>query len=279
MNFAVAEAFELVRTEGDPDEPFQAGSLSKPVAAYAALRLVEAGELELDRDVNECLVSWQLPDGEGVTLRRLLTHTAGLGVPFFPGFEEGAELPTLVEVLDAVRVESSPGEFRYSGGGYVLVQLLLEDVTGRRFANLARELVFEPLGMTRSTFEQRAGRRYPEQAAAGLWTTARDLALFVGALQRYPAMQAPQVELPPDGEWSVVAQLGMVVPSEFCLAGMLVDGWFGHLGGAHERFSAYFGSREGGQAIVASGPQGEAPKLFAAVLAAADERGWKGLAA
>jgi CubicO group peptidase (beta-lactamase class C family) len=291
VNLAVAEEFELVRVEGDADAQFQAGSVSKPVAYYTALRLVESGELELDQNVNERLVSWQLPDGDGVTLRRLLTHTAGLGVPFFPGYEAGAELPTLVQVLDGappaitdpVRVDVPPGAgFRYSGGGYALVQLLLEDVTATPFAELARELVFVPLGMTNSTFDQRGGRwhRYPEQAAAGVWTTAVDLATFVAALQRdAESMWTPQGELPPEGEWNAVAELGLVVPREFGLSLLLVDGWFGHLGGAYGFFSAFFGSTQGGRAIVAWVPSGPTPEFFAAVVSAADERGWKGLTA
>jgi CubicO group peptidase (beta-lactamase class C family) len=289
LNLALADGFELVRADGEPDAPFQAGSVSKPVAAFVALRLVNSGLLELDQDVNERLVSWQLPDGAGVTLRRLLTHTAGLGVPFCPGYEPGAALPTLVQVLDGrppavtepVRVEAPPaGTFRYSGGGYALLQLLLEDVTATRFADLAHALAFEPLGMTNSTFEQRTGpwHRYPEQAAAGLWTTATDLTRFVGALQRDAApMWASQVKLPPEGEWSVLADLGMRPPDCFGLGLFLLDGWFGHLGGAHGFFSAFFGSTEGGRALVAWVLGAATPEFFATVLAVADEHGWKGL--
>lgn len=288
MNLAVVDGFDLVRADA-PDVQFQAGSVSKPVAAFTALRLGEAGEVDLDEGVNGRLVSWRLADGEGVTLRRLLTHTAGLGVPFCPGYEEGAELPTLVQVLDgappavtdSVRVETPPGSgFRYSGGGYALVQLLLEDVTGKPLAELARELVFEPLGMTDSTFEQRAGHRYPEQAAAGLWTTSADLARFVSAVQRDGAsMLTPRVELPPEGDWTALGQLGMQIPTEFGLGLFLQDGWFGHLGGAADFFSAFYGSSEGGNAIVAWTPGGATPDFFFELLAVADEYGWKGLRA
>ena len=288
MNLVLVDKLEVVRAKG-PDEPFQAGSVSKSVAAFAALRLVDSGALELDQDVNERLVSWQLPDGEGVTLRRLLSHTAGLGVGFFPGYEGSGELPTLVEVLDGtppsvtdpVRVETPPGNgFRYSGGGYALVQLLVEDVTGRPFAEVARELVFEPAGMASSTFEQRTGawHHYPEQAAAGLWTTAADLARFVAVLQRdAEPMKTPAVDLPPEGEWSALAELGMAAPQQFGLGLFLLDGWFGHLGGAFGSFSAFFGSTEGGRGIVAWMPGGATPEFFLSVLAAADERGWNGL--
>jgi CubicO group peptidase (beta-lactamase class C family) len=196
---------------------FQAGSISKPVAALCALRLVADGVLALDEDVNERLTSWRVPASGAwqprVTLRQLLSHTAGLTVHGFPGYPRDAHAPDLVGVLDGrgntapVRVRTLPGlQFSYSGGGYCVLQQLLVDVAGERFPELARRLVLEPLGMQASTYEQplperlwataatghRTGARpvdgrwhvYPEMAAAGLWTTAADLARFVLALQR-----------------------------------------------------------------------------------------------
>lgn len=193
---------------------FQAGSISKPVAALAALRLVEQGKLSLDEDVNAKLVSWKVPGNEftkeqKVTLRRLLTHSAGLTVHGFPGYAAGAQVPTLVQVLNgekpantpAIRVDTVPGRlWRYSGGGYTIMQQLLIDVTQKSFPELMRQLVLEPAGMKHSTYEQplppaRAGEAatahdangqpvkgqfhtYPEMAAAGLWTTPTDLALL-----------------------------------------------------------------------------------------------------
>jgi CubicO group peptidase (beta-lactamase class C family) len=189
---------------------FQAASISKPVAATAVLALVEEGKLELEADVNRYLTSWRMPDtsvtqGEKVTLRRLLTHTAGLTVHGFPGYARTERIPSAVEVLDGkgntdpVRISTKPGLlWRYSGGGYTVLQLLLTDVTGMPFHALLRERVLEPMGMTLSTYESplpearwpeaATGYRpdgapvesswhvYPEQAAAGLWTTPRDLA-------------------------------------------------------------------------------------------------------
>jgi CubicO group peptidase (beta-lactamase class C family) len=193
---------------------FQAASISKPVTAAGALRLVETGALSLDEDANRSLTSWKIPENEltarhPVTLRGLLSHSAGMTVAGFPGYAAGAELPSLVQILDGerpantapVRVEIEPGTtFRYSGGGYTVVQLLMEDVTARHFPSLMRELVLEPAGMSNSTFEEplprawwsRAAtahgtngkpirgswRTYPEMAAAGLWTTPTDLARF-----------------------------------------------------------------------------------------------------
>ncbi len=198
-----------------PRTLFQAASISKPVAALAALRLVEQGRLSLDEDVNARLVSWKVPENEltkteKVTLRRLLSHTAGLTVHGFGGYPADAAVPAVVDLLDgkkpansaAVRVDVVPGSvWRYSGGGYTVMQQLLADVTGKPFPALLEELVLGPLGMADSTYEQPlpAGRRaaaasghrsdgalipgryhtYPEMAAAGLWTTPTDLARFL----------------------------------------------------------------------------------------------------
>ena len=199
-----------------PETLFQAASISKPVAALAAMSLVEDGVLELDGPANAHLTTWRIPENEftadsAVTLRGLLSHTAGLTVWGFPGyrkdepFAEGKPLATNVDVLDgkgntdSVRVFRTPGVARlYSGGGYTVLEQMVEDVTGRAFADEMRERVLEPAGMHRSTYRQplpearwpeaARGHRgdgsevegewhtYPEQAAAGLWTTPSDLA-------------------------------------------------------------------------------------------------------
>ncbi len=194
---------------------FQAASISKPVTAMVALHLVEAGLLDLDADVNEILHTWKVPENKHtqvnkVTLRGLLSHTAGLTISGYLGYPIGALLPTLRQILNGespansmpVRVRQAPGTgFRYSGGGYVLVQQLIEDVTGRSLAGLAQELIFDRLGMVNSTFasllpkvyipqaataHRRSGNPvpgkwhiYPEQAAASLWSTPSDLARLI----------------------------------------------------------------------------------------------------
>ena len=197
---------------------FQAGSVSKPVSAVGALRLVDAGKLSLDEDVNTKLKSWRVPDNEfttneRVTLRRLLTHMAGLTVPGFPGYELTERIPSVREVFDGrgntppVRVDIVPGsDWRYSGGGYVVMQQLVEDVSGKPFAKYMSEEVLKPLGMTNSTFQQplpaalrsqaAAGyladrsaipggwHAFAELAPAGLWTTPTDLAKYVIGVQQ-----------------------------------------------------------------------------------------------
>ncbi len=200
-----------------PETMFQAASISKPVAAIGALRLVESGLLQLDDDVNNLLRSWQVPDSEfstveKVTLRRLLNHTAGTTVWGFPGYAD-EPIPSTVGVLegqgntDPITVWKTPGEsWRYSGGGYTVAQLLLEDVTGRPFNEVMEELVLQPVGMNDSRYEHplsepfrdqaahghdregntvgKGWHHYPELAAAGLWTTPSDLARLAIRIQQ-----------------------------------------------------------------------------------------------
>jgi CubicO group peptidase (beta-lactamase class C family) len=200
---------------------FQAASISKPVAAMVSLKAVQNGRFSLDQDVNTILKSWKVPDGpfvkdRPVTPRGLMSHVSGTGDAFgFPGYALNAPLPSLPQILDgvqppsnlrAVRLERAPMTgFEYSGGAVIIQQLALTDVVGKPFADLAREWVLNPIGMTNSTYEQplpqsrhqqaarahnRTGARmgdpwhvYPEQAAAGLWTTPTDLAKFAIELQ------------------------------------------------------------------------------------------------
>lgn len=212
----------------DTDTLFQACSMSKAVTALAALRLVEQGKLDLDADINTFLTSWKLPRHASwqpsVTLRQLLSHTAGISVAWYPGYHRDQNIPTLLEVLEGdqpantpgVRVTSLPGlRFRYSGGGFSIVQQVLMDVMQQSFPDLMRALIFAPLGMQHSTYEQplpteqwpnaatghRAGGApvpgkwhiYPEMAAAGLWTTPSDMARLALDLQLTKAGQPGQL--------------------------------------------------------------------------------------
>jgi CubicO group peptidase (beta-lactamase class C family) len=213
-----AKAYGVVGTDDsrpvDEHTLFQAGSISKPVAATAMLQLVESGKLSLDENVNTYLKTWKLPDNEftkdeKVTLRRIASHTAGTTVHGFGGYEVGQPIPTIAQILDgkppansnAVRVTFVPGsKMRYSGGGVTIEQLVMTDVTGTAFPDLMRTSVLDKLDMRDSTYEQPLPRDraahaahatssdgkpvkghwhiYPEMAAAGLWTTPTDLAKF-----------------------------------------------------------------------------------------------------
>lgn len=190
---------------------FQAASLAKCVTAWTVLQLAEAGRVDLDAPIARYVERWRLPpsafDHSLATVRRILSHTAGLSLPDYPGFEPSRPLPTLEASLAGetngggdLRVVEPPGaRFRYSGGGFALLQLAIEELTGERFAARVARTVFAPLGMTRSTFDPGSplldsaatghdpqGHALPfyrldGAAAAGLVTTAGDLARFAAA--------------------------------------------------------------------------------------------------
>jgi CubicO group peptidase (beta-lactamase class C family) len=308
---------KLSRTGSSPATPgtlFQAGSLSKPFTAAAALSLVRDGRLALYAPVNDRLRSWKLPDpGNGearlVTLRRILSHNAAINVGGFRGYEAGAPLPSLRQVLDGeapansppIRVEGRPGSgFHYSGGGYVIVQQLLEDATGKPFAKTLHDLILAPLGMRSSSFAQPLPERaaakaavghrpdgseaegrwhvFPEAAAAGLWTTPTDLARFVlwimrGAGPGAPAAQRavaarmlePQLDLPSGSK----AGLGLV------LEGSGRAFRFSHSGSTWGYRAIMLGYPATGQGAVIMANSDTSPELVKELLASlAAEYGW-----
>jgi CubicO group peptidase (beta-lactamase class C family) len=201
-----------------PDTIFQVCSVSKHVAMVGALSLVQDGRLDLDEDINRYLVSWKLPANGAwqprVTLRQLLGHTAGLTQNWFRGFRYGEPTPTLLQALEGLSPANTPpvrsvlvpgSQFRYSGSHYLVLQQLMIDVSGAPFPELMRELVFEPLNMRNSSYDQSypdtrpesaavghyiggepvhgKWRVIPEMAGAGLWSTAPDLARLAIEIQ------------------------------------------------------------------------------------------------
>lgn len=206
---------------------FQSGSISKSVTAMAAMSLVQAGKLSLDEDVNLRLAAWKVPENDfmtqrKVTLRGLLSHTAGISGHGFHGYAAGKAMPSLLELLDGkapansapVRVESVPGSaWKYSGGGYEIAQLLLTETTHEPFEHFVQHAVLDKIGMSHSAFVLPAKwetvassayladgsevpgkwHRYPEMAAASLWTTPSDLARFVIEIQRSAAGKSNKV--------------------------------------------------------------------------------------
>ena len=202
-----------------PDTLFQAASMSKPVAAFAAMRMVDEGLLSLSTPINQYLKRWQLPSNvftkqQPVTLQNLLSHTAGITVHGFQGYTQDEPHISAIDVLNgastsnspAVEVDTLPGtQWRYSGGGYTALQVAMEDVSGKYFPTLLETLLFTPLGMTNSLFQQPLPESYqgsaasghhangtvvpgrhnhhPELAAAGLWSTPNDFAKFILAVK------------------------------------------------------------------------------------------------
>ena len=296
-----------------PDTLFQAASISKPVTALAALHFVEKGRWTLDDNINDRLISWKVPENEltrveKVTLRRLLSHTAGTTVHGFDGYKVTQPLPTLVQVLDgappansaAVRVDLTPGtRERYSGGGTTIVQLMMVDQLRKPFPEIMRDAVIQPLGLAHSTYEQplpaaraataATGTRgdgtsvdgrwhvYPEMAPAGLWTTPSDLARV-----------AIEVSLASAGRSSRVLSQAMtkqMLTEQKTRVGLgwglgPAPGQFRH-NGANEGFRSYltaFADTGSGVAIMANSDNGS--RLFNLIAGSvAKEYGWPGFVA
>lgn len=198
-----------------PETLFEPGSISKSLNAVGLLKLVQDQKLDLHTDINTYLTSWQFPydsisHGKKITLAQLLSHSAGLTVHGFPGYDLTAQIPTVPQILDGeypantppVRSAFEPGiRFQYSGGGTTISQLMLMDVTKQPYDVYMYENVLKPMGMVNSFYTQPApedrqdlcasgyypdGRQvpnkfhaYPEQAAAGLWMTPTDLCQYI----------------------------------------------------------------------------------------------------
>ncbi|CAD0219891.1 serine hydrolase domain-containing protein [Chryseobacterium sp. JV274] len=223
IGFADKENQKPVTTE----TIFNVGSVSKMVSAWGFMQLTEKGLVNLDDPVNDYLTRWKLPasqyDISKVTLRRILSHTAGLSVHGYGGSEQGTKLLSLEESLsgmtkrngESVRLISEPGtKWEYSGGGYTLAQLMLEERTKEKFADYMKKNVFKPLGLNHTTYEWTEemmknsataydasgkpikNRIFTEQAAAGLQTTVLDLAHFAELSLNYEPNQLHKVLKP-----------------------------------------------------------------------------------
>ncbi|QDH36434.1 serine hydrolase domain-containing protein [Porphyrobacter sp. YT40] len=239
------------------DSMFQMASVSKWVTAWGVMALVEAGKVDLDAPVSRYVKRWTLPRGdypnERVTVRRLLSHTAGLTDDLgYCGFPPGAKLQPIEDSLShaadacplrtgAVRVGKEHGSWRYSGGGYTLLQLMIEEVSGEPFADYMDRTVLDPLGMENSTFRtSTAGAadvaeffgadggvaphyRYTAAAAASLYSSANDMARFAQAHMPGPdgevpgrgvispgslaSLRAPEADLFGSAHWGLGVQL------------------------------------------------------------------------
>lgn len=264
---------------------FQAGSNSKSLHAIGMLRLMEEGKLDLNADINDYLKTWKFPydslsRSQKITVANLLSHTAGLTVHGFDGYEIGDTVPTLLQILDGQHPANSPAirskyapslQYEYSGGGTTISQLIMEDITGIPYDAYMLKYVLKPLGMSGSSYTQPPAVKhgvlatgyyndgkavpgkyhiYPEQAAAGLWTNPTDLAKYVidtqlsllGKSEKVLSKETTALRLTPYIDKS--AALGVFVLEK--------DGvkHFQH-GGVDEGFvSQYVGTFEGGNGVV-----------------------------
>ncbi|MBZ9689709.1 beta-lactamase family protein [Clostridium estertheticum] len=250
----------------DENTIFQAASLSKPVFALAIMRLVEQGIIDLDEDVNKYLTSWKVPmNGQWqprITLRQILSHTAGLTVHGFGGYNLKDEIPNTIQILNGqypansepVRVDVIPGlQFSYSGGGLTIAQQLVVDILKKPFPQIMKELILEPFGMKYSTYEQPllgthltnaacaynddgdmvvgGYHVYPEMAAAGLWTTPSDLARLGASLQLILKGEPNKILTQKSLEEMLIPQADGPVGIGFFVDGEEKDIKFSHNGG------------------------------------------------
>jgi CubicO group peptidase (beta-lactamase class C family) len=292
-----ARSYGLAASGGPAVTPgtlFAAESMSKPVTALAVLKLYEQYKIELDRNVNDYLKRWKLPESDlpgpkAVTIRQLLTHTSGIGTHNGELYDPSKPLPTLLNELDgvppsrtpAVRIEAAPGsKFRYANGGYVVLQLLIEDVSGESFASFVTRNVLEPAGMTRSSYDvplsdqlatQAATaylgdhaippRKYynPGSAAGGLWSTPTDMAKLLIEVQREYDGKSARILRPATIRHMLVPgpqmMPGMLQGLGFVIGGKSGAHFMEHGGSGifHDEMVAYFQGKRDGLVVMANG--------------------------
>jgi len=262
---------------------FQAASISKSLNSLAILKLVQQGKLDLETDINKYLKNWKFPydslsGSKKITIANLLSHSAGLSVHGFAGYTPGDSIPTIVQIMNGQRPANSPAirsqfepskKFQYSGGGTTITQLILTDVTGMKFEDYLKKEVLQPIGMTNSFFNQPppAGTKdlatayngmsevkgkyhvYPEQAAAGLWTTPTDLAKYIIETQlEYEGKSSKVLSQP-----MMIKRLTPYVDSSVGLGVFILnksgEKYFNHNGGNEGFLSTYYGSMKDGNGV------------------------------
>lgn len=291
---------------------FEPGSISKSLNAVGILKLVQDKKLDLFVDINTYLKSWKFPydsisKGKKITLANLLSHTAGLTVHGFPGYDRKSQIPTLPQILNgqppantsAVRSENEPGlESKYSGGGTIISQLIVNDVTHLPYDQFMYDNVLKPMGMIHSSYSQppnpdkfkylATGYRsdgseienkfhvYPEQAAAGLWMTPTDLCNYIietqlayeGKSSKVLNQEMTKLRLTPYIDKS--AALGVFIEER---GGKK---YFQH-GAGNEGFRGfYYGTLEGGNGVAVFVNSDNAQILFELMNSIATVYNWKG---
>lgn len=263
---------------------FQAASISKSINSLGVLKLVEQGKLDTGADINNYLKSWKFPydsisKNKKITINHLLSHTAGLSIHGFPGYKRDSALPSIQQVLNgerpantrAVRSMFAPGlRFQYSGGGTSISQLIVSDITGKPYDQYMQETVLKPLGMNNSSFRQppvdttvpstgyyRNGKAvrgkfhvYPEQAAAGLWTSPSDLAKYIIECQLAYEGKSKKIL----SQSMMKARMTPYIDKNAALGVFVIEKggikYFNHNGGNEAFLCTSYGSLSGGNGVV-----------------------------
>lgn len=233
LSFAVVDNYEVVfsHTVGekafgskdyiDENTAFSTASISKPVTATIAAMLAEQGKLDLDAPISQYLKRWKMPQSPltknvPITMRHLLSHTAGMSQGGYADFHLGDDVPTTIDTLNGLKLPrykkpisvmfTPESQWEYSGGGYVIVQVALEDIMGKPLQQLAQNMLFEPLGMKNTTMFQNGHPNFltnvakvhdakqkvirdgipicPQIAPSGMWSTPQDMAKFTIEVQQ-----------------------------------------------------------------------------------------------
>jgi len=263
---------------------FQAASISKSLNSMGILKLVQMGKLNPEADINNYLISWKFPydslsKNKKISTYNLLSHSAGLDIHGFPGYERTDTFPAIQQILDgkrpantkAVRSLYEPGiKVEYSGGGTTISQLILTDVTGSNYAEWMQKNVLQPLGMTNSSYQQPPADTanlatgyygngnpvpgkyhvYPEQAAAGLWTTPTDLAKYIIECQLALEGKSQKVLSPAMTKKRLTPYIDSVAALGVFIENRKGYRWFNHNGGNEAFLCTSYGSMGGGNGVV-----------------------------
>ena len=279
---------EGVNEKIDSSTIFRCASISKPITALGVLKLHEEGKIHLDSNVNIYLKDWKLKMNRYtkdsiITIRRLLSHTGGINFHGGGEFDQTKDVPNIIEVLNGkayspkIKAKRIPGtQFKYSGGGYTILEKIIEDVSGQSFSEFMEVNILKPLEMNRSTFKHLYAKDSIKNvacghwddkttlddgwklnstiAAGGLWSTSGDLCKYIIEIQEIlngksdgilkietvREMLVPLIKSGDSNDWA----LGPYVRQES--DGTWYFGHTGHNDGYHSILDASFTISQGG---------------------------------
>ncbi|MES2133895.1 MAG: serine hydrolase [Bacteroidota bacterium] len=326
LSIAVVQNYKIVWAKGygwaDEKEKrpvtketlFKPGSISKSLNAVGILKLAQDNTLDLYKDINDYLRSWKFPydslaKGKKITLANLLSHTGGLSVyGGFPGYDIKSKIPTIPQILDgkdpantpAVRSLFEPGlQFQYSGGGTIISQLIITDITNQSYEKFMYDSVLKPIGMSHSFYSAAPPTKdklhkmamgyttegnevkatfhvYPEQAPLGLWTTPTELCNYVIATQLAHIGKPSPVINRKMSELLLTPYLDNSATMGAFIGDRKGEKYFFHDAGNEGYRGLYYGSVEGGNGIVVFVNSDDGTIILELLNSVANVYNWKG---